>query len=126
MCGDHLAHGFTISAGDCRCKSLRQAIDQIDSGLQRCQRTLVFPNRSWPTKPFHPSTRAALRKRRIRFTGPERSNQKSCRNAKGGNGGRRPAVNAGEYARRNVVERCFHRLKQFGDLATRYAQRAVY
>jgi transposase len=28
--------------------------------------------------------------------------------------------------RRNVVERCFNRLKQFRDLATRYAKRAAY
>ena len=30
------------------------------------------------------------------------------------------------YAGRNVVERCFNRLKQFRDLATRYAKRAAY
>ena len=29
-------------------------------------------------------------------------------------------------AGRNVVERCFDRLKQFRDLATRYAKRAAY
>ena len=27
---------------------------------------------------------------------------------------------------RNVVERCFNRLKQFRDLATRYAKRSAY
>lgn len=31
-----------------------------------------------------------------------------------------------EYKRRNVVERCFNRLKQFRDFATRYARRAAY
>lgn len=30
------------------------------------------------------------------------------------------------YEQRNVVERCFNRLNQFRDLATRYANRAVY
>jgi len=30
------------------------------------------------------------------------------------------------YKRRNVVERCFNRLKQFRDLATRYAKRVAY
>jgi transposase len=30
------------------------------------------------------------------------------------------------YAGRNVVERCFNRLKQFRDLATRYAKRGAY
>src|SRR4051794_20063905 len=48
----------------------------------------------------HPSTRGALRKRRIRFTSPERSDQKSSRTAKGSNGGRPPAFDAEEYKRR--------------------------
>ncbi|WP_083889966.1 transposase [Nocardia pneumoniae] len=30
------------------------------------------------------------------------------------------------YKHRNVVERCFNRLKQFRGLATRYAKRAAY
>jgi transposase len=74
----------------------------------------------------HPSTRTALRRRRIRFTSPERTDQKARRTAKGSAGGRPPAFDAAEYRRRNVVERCFNRLKQFRDLATRYAKRAAY
>jgi len=74
----------------------------------------------------HPSTRTALRSRRIRFTSPERSDQIARRAARGSAGGRPPAFDAEEYKRRNVVERCFNRLKQFRDLATRYAKRAAY
>ena len=37
-----------------------------------------------------------------------------------------PAFDPDRYAGRNVVERCFNRLKQFRDLATRYAKRAAY
>jgi transposase len=74
----------------------------------------------------HPSTRAALRSRGIRFTSPERSDQQARRAAKGSAGGRPPAFDREEYKRRNVVERCFNRLKQFRDLATRYAKRAAY
>lgn len=74
----------------------------------------------------HPSTRAALRSRRIRFTSPERSDQAARRTARGSAGGRPPAFDREEYKRRNVVERCFNRLKQFRDLATRYAKRAAY
>src|SRR3954470_15634723 len=40
----------------------------------------------------HPSTRAALRSRGIRFTSPERSDQAACRAAKGSAGGRPPAL----------------------------------
>jgi transposase len=74
----------------------------------------------------HPSTRAALRARRIGFTCPERIDQITHRRAKGSTGGRPPAFDHEIYARRNVIERCFARLKQFRALATRYAKRAAY
>lgn len=74
----------------------------------------------------HPSTRAALRARHIRFTCPERSDQLAHRRAKGSTGGRPPNCDRAVYARRNVIERCFARLKQFRALATRYAKRAAY
>jgi transposase len=74
----------------------------------------------------HPSTRAALRARGIAFTSPERSDQIAHRKAKGAAGGRTCAFDPGIYAGRNVIERCFARLKQFRDLATRYAKRAAY
>ena len=44
--------------------------------------------------------------------------------AKGSAGGRPPTVDAEVYRQRNVVERYFNRLKQWRDLATRYAKRA--
>ena len=74
----------------------------------------------------HPSTRAALRARGIAFTSPERTDQIAHRKAKGSTGGRPPACDRDIYAGRNVVERCFARLKQFRALATRYAKRAAY
>jgi transposase len=74
----------------------------------------------------HPSTRKAMRARRIRFVSPERDDQKARRGAKGSHGGRPPVFDAELYKQRNVVERCFNRLKQFRDLATRYAKRAAY
>jgi transposase len=74
----------------------------------------------------HPSTRAALRAGGIGFTSPERVDQIAHRKAKGSTGGRPPAFDPEVYAGRNVVERCFARLKQFRALATRYAKRAAY
>lgn len=74
----------------------------------------------------HPCTRRAMRKRGVRFTSPQRRDQIARRQAKGSAGGRPPAFDSHEYRRRNVVERCFARLKQFRDLATRYAKRAAY
>ena len=72
------------------------------------------------------SGRAALRRRGIRFTSPQRRGQIAHRRAKGSHGGRPPAFDPGLYADRNVVERCLNRLKQFRALATRYAKRAAY
>jgi transposase len=72
----------------------------------------------------HDSTRKALRQRGIRHVIPERCDQIARRAAKGSRGGRPPAFDKVAYKKRNVVERCFNRLKQWRDLATRYAKRA--
>lgn len=72
----------------------------------------------------HGSTRGELRRRRIRHTIPERCDQIARRAAKGSAGGRPPTVDPEVYRQRNVVERCFNRLKQWRDLATRFAKRA--
>ena len=74
----------------------------------------------------HPSTRRQMRRRKVRFVSPERLDQAARRAAKGRRGGRPPAFDEQLYRGRNVVERCFTRLKQFRDLATRYAKRAAY
>jgi transposase len=73
----------------------------------------------------HDSTRAVLRRRGIAHVIPERSDQIACRAAKGSAGGRPPDFDPLLYKERNVVERCFGRLKQYRDLATRYVKRAV-
>lgn len=66
--------------------------------------------------------RRRLRARQIPHTIPERSDQRARRAARPG----RPlAFDRATYARRNVVERCINRLKQWRGLATRYEKRAV-
>jgi transposase len=72
----------------------------------------------------HDPTRRELRRRRIRHTIPERRDQIARRAGKGSGGGRPPAVDWEVYRQRNVVERCFNRLKHWRDLATRFAKRA--
>ena len=57
---------------------------------------------------------------------PERDDQIIRRAEKGSCGGWPPAFDPDLYKQRNVVERCFNRLKQFRDLATRYAKRTAY
>jgi transposase len=73
----------------------------------------------------HDPTRTALRRRGIRHTIPERSDQVARRAAKGSRGGRPPMFDPYVYRHRNVVERCFNRLKQWRALATRFAKRAA-
>ena len=69
-----------------------------------------------------PSCRRVLRKRGIAHTIPERRDQQERRS---GRPGRKPGFDANAYRRRNVVERCVNRLKQWRGIATRYEKRAV-
>jgi transposase len=69
--------------------------------------------------------RAHLRRRGIRATIPERRDQRANRARRGRSGGRPPAFHPAINKRRNVVERCFNRLKQFRAIATRYDKTAL-
>jgi transposase len=92
-------------------------LDQISVGRDGPGRPRKRPVRVLADKAYsHPSTRAALRARRIGFTSPEKSDQITRRRARGARGGRPPTFDQQLYADRNVVERCFNRLKQFRDL----------
>ena len=70
----------------------------------------------------YPSCRKLLRGRGIRHTIPERRDQRERRMRRPG---RPPSFDITTYARRNVVERCVNRLKQWRGIATRYEKRAV-
>jgi transposase len=73
----------------------------------------------------YPRCRRLLRQRGIRHVIPERSDQREQRQAKGRRGGRPNGFDGPTYRRRNVVERCIGRLKQFRRIATRYEKRAL-
>jgi transposase len=66
--------------------------------------------------------RRLLRARRIPHTIPERRDQRARR---AHTPGRKPAFDRAVYRRRNVVERCINRLKQWRGLATRFEKRAA-
>jgi transposase len=68
--------------------------------------------------------RTYLRRRGIACTIPERSDQIAARKRRRSRGGRPPRFDQALYKRRNVVERCFNRLKQCRGLATRYDKTA--
>lgn len=55
---------------------------------------------------------------------PERADQIRNRLRRGSRGGRPSTSGEQLYGRRNVVERCFNRLKQWRGIATRYDRTA--
>ncbi|MFB9523147.1 transposase [Streptomyces cremeus] len=69
--------------------------------------------------------RQVLRRRGIQAVTPERTDQKANRLRRGKAGGRQPAFDRELYQARNVVERCFNRLKQFRAIATRFDELAT-
>ena len=63
-----------------------------------------------------------LRRRGIPHVIPERDDQRARRAQRPG---RKPAFDRDAYRRRNVVERCVNRLKQWRGVATRFEKRAA-
>ena len=70
----------------------------------------------------YPRCRELLRSRGIQHTVPERRDQRERHSNRPG---RPPVFDAAAYVRRNVVERCVNRLKQWRGVATRYEKRAA-
>ncbi len=98
-------------------------LDAISVRTRRPGRPRCRPERLLADKAYsHPSTRRALRARGIKATIPERDDQLARRRARGP--GRPYAFDVELYKQRNVVERCFNRLKQWRGIATRYDKTA--
>ena len=124
-------------AGACRCRSrsprarpgtpqLPALLDQVAVRGDGPGRPRTRPDRVIADKAYsHPSTRAVLRRRRVRHTIPERSDQRERRTAKGSKGGRPPNFDGQLYAKRNTIERSFGRLNQWRGIASRYDKYAL-
>ncbi len=67
--------------------------------------------------------RSYLRRRRIKATIPEKSDQHKARAAKGSEGGRPPVFDTEAYKKRNTVERANNKLKAFRGVAMRTDKR---
>jgi transposase len=96
------------------------AVPRHGRGRPRSKPTHLIADRGYS----HPSTRAALRRRGIPHSIPEKSDHLALRNRRGSRGGRPPTFDPLTYKRRNVVERCINRLKQWRGIATRYDKKA--
>lgn len=86
-------------------------------GRPRTRPDLLLADRGYS----FPRCRELLRERGIRHVIPEKRDQKQRRESRPG---RRPGFDREAYRRRNVVERCVNKLKQWRGIATRYEKRA--
>ena len=69
-----------------------------------------------------PHCRELLRSRGIPHVIPEKEDQKQRRWSRPG---RKPGFDREAYRRRNLVERCVNKLKEWRGIATRYDKRAI-
>ncbi|MFJ1869732.1 transposase, partial [Streptomyces sp. NPDC088097] len=107
------------NAADCtRFKDVMGTIKvrRAGSGRPRTRPDHVLGDKGYSSRKI----RACLRKRGIGHTIPERRDQRANRSRRGRDGGRPCAFDKERYKKRNVVERCFNRLKQYRAIATRY------
>jgi transposase len=103
------------------CTRFEQVMDAISirrpgPGRPRSRPDHVIADKGYSSR----SIRRYLRRRGIAHTIPERCDQQRNRHRRGPRGGRPPTFNKLIYRHRNVVERCFNRLKQCRSVATRY------
>ncbi|MFD7070574.1 IS5 family transposase [Streptomyces sp. NPDC059913] len=91
-------------------------IPRVVTGRPRTTPERVLGDKAYSSR----AIRRLLRRRGIAVTIPKRRDQATNRRRRERLGGRPPAFNRVLYRDRNVVERCFARLKQFRAIATRF------
>ncbi|GAA4708075.1 hypothetical protein GCM10023324_71740 [Streptomyces youssoufiensis] len=95
-------------------------VPRTGPGRPRVRPAHVLGDKGYSSK----AIRTWLRRRSIQHTIPERADQIRNRLKRGSRGGRPPNFDRTAYKQRNVVERCFNRLKQWRGIATRYDKTA--
>ncbi|MEU5755862.1 IS5 family transposase [Streptomyces sp. NPDC047829] len=99
----------------------RVRVPRDGPGRSRSRPDRVTADKAYSSRGF----RACLRKRGITCIILEKSDQRRHRHNRGRLGGRPSAFDRQIHRRRNVVERCFNRLKSFRGIATRYDKTAT-
>ncbi|MFF8180983.1 IS5 family transposase, partial [Streptomyces griseus] len=114
--------GFLLTGGNRNdCTQAEAVIGRIrvagpGPGRPRTRPDRIVADKGYSARAF----RSYLRRRGIKATIPERTDQLAGRRRRR----ERPCgFDRASYRRRNVVERCFHRLKQWRGIATRYDKR---
>ncbi|WP_374210926.1 IS5 family transposase [Streptomyces sp. MCA2] len=117
---------FTVTGGNSNdCTQFTAVMDairvpRVGPGRPQVRPAHVLGDKGYSSR----AIRTWLRRRNIPHTIPERTDQIRNRLRRGSRGGRPPAFDKHLYKRRNVVERCFNRLKQWRGIATRYDKTA--
>lgn len=96
-------------------------VPRVGAGRPRTKPDRVVADKAYSSRKI----RRLLRCRGIKATIPERRDQSGNRVRRASRGGRPPAFDKTAYKGRNVVERCFARLKQFRAVATRFDKLAA-
>lgn len=86
------------------------------TGRPRSQPDRVRGDKAYSSR----ENRAYLRRRGIKATIAQPDDQRAHRKRRGRAGGRPPAFDKSQYRRRNAVERCVNKWKQFRAVAIRY------
>jgi transposase len=113
--------GLVLTGGNAADTSFfTTVLDTISVNDGRPGRPRRRPDRVLADKAYtSAANRRFLTTRGIKVTIPEREDQKAGRARRGSAGGRPRSFDAVAYRGRNVVERCFNRLKQWRGIATR-------
>ncbi|WP_259557243.1 IS5 family transposase [Brachybacterium sillae] len=117
---------FVLTGGQAADTSLLpEVLDQIrvprpGPGRPRTRPDRVLADKGYPSR----ANRAWLAERGIKATIPDRQDQAAHRRRRGSAGGRPPAFDPEVYRGRNVIERCFAKLKQWRGIAMRTCKTA--
>ncbi|MFC8717738.1 IS5 family transposase [Kitasatospora sp. NPDC057198] len=120
--GRGLPLSIVLSTGNTAdCTMLAAVLDAIRVPRVGAGRPRTGPERVVADKAYSSrKIRRLLRRRRIKATTPERRDRIAGRAHRASRGGRPPAFDKTAYQGRNIVERCFAKLKQFRAVATRF------
>ena len=97
----------------------RLRIRRTGRGRPRTRPSRLLADKAYSNRPI----RSYLRRRRVKATIPQNSDQQKARTAKGSRGGRPPAFDPAAYKQRNTTERAINRLKAFRAVALRTDKR---
>ncbi|MEV2235512.1 IS5 family transposase [Streptomyces phaeochromogenes] len=112
---------FTVTAGQAgdapafETVMSRIRVPRTGPGRPRTRPLAILADRVYSSR----AIRTHLRRQGIRAVIPQRSDQVGHRLRRGRLGGRPPGFDSEAYKKRNTVERCINRLKQWRGLATR-------